>query len=275
MNPTWQALAREAGTAAEHLAIGVTVLGKSNYAQNANYIQAFFVLSIGLERTAKLALVVDYALKNDGHFPLNAEVRKYGHNLQQLLIQLDKIAEQRGLTKAEDRLPQSAIHNGIIEVLSDFASNITRYYNLDLITGDAKLKDVQEPIKAWFEKVTLPILAIHYKSQYRAKVEANARVVDELLGEYAKVLYHSEQGTTLDTVYDASLHTGITDFAQPYTRMYVLQIARFLASLMTEFTYAAYDAKMPDIPHLSDFFRIFNNPDEYFKKRKTWSIYRM
>jgi len=65
MNETWQALAREAGLAAEHLAIGISALGKANYAQHAYYGQAFFALTIGLERAAKLALVVDHALEHN------------------------------------------------------------------------------------------------------------------------------------------------------------------------------------------------------------------
>lgn len=41
MNAIWQALAREAGLAAEHLGIGVTAIGKASYAQHARYAQAW------------------------------------------------------------------------------------------------------------------------------------------------------------------------------------------------------------------------------------------
>jgi hypothetical protein len=275
MNSTWQALSREAGTAAEHLAIGVTAIGKANYAQDAYYTQAFFALSIGLERTAKLILVIDHALKHNGQFPKNVEVRSYKHNLQELLNQLDKIAEQRGLMKPKHQLPRSSIHDGILEVLSEFANNITRYYNFDLITGHSNSKNIQDPIKAWFEKVTIPVLAVHYKVHHQSKIEANAKAVAELLGEYTYVFHHSEDGEKLDSIYDASIHTGMTNFAKPYIRMYVMQIARFLAILITDFTFAAHEAQLPDIPYLSEFFVIFNNSDNYFKKRQTWSIYRM
>ncbi len=71
MNKTWRALAREAGTAAEHLAIGISSLGRANYAQDAYYGQAFFALSIGLERASKLAFVVDHAL---GACPNNTDL---------------------------------------------------------------------------------------------------------------------------------------------------------------------------------------------------------
>ena len=85
MNEIWQALAREAGISAEHLAIGVTALGKANYAQQAYYGQAFFALTTGIERAAKLALVIDYSLGHNGIFPPFKIIKGYGHNLQVLL----------------------------------------------------------------------------------------------------------------------------------------------------------------------------------------------
>ena len=95
------------------------------------------------------------------------------------------------------------------------------------------------------------------------------------MGGYTFVIHHSEQGDLIDTVYDLSLQAGLTNFAKPYTRMYIMQITRFLAALMLELTYANYEAQIPDIPHLSDCFVIFNKSDDYFKKRKTWSIYNL
>ena len=104
MNPTWNAIAREAALAAEHLGNGATILGKANYEHHAHYGQAFFSLSTGFERAAKLALVVDHALINAGEFPSTGKIRDYGHNLARLLGQADAIAERRGLP-SNVRLP--------------------------------------------------------------------------------------------------------------------------------------------------------------------------
>lgn len=273
MNETWQALAREAGLAAEHLAIGTSALGKANYAQHAYYGQAFFALTIGLERAAKLALVVDHALEHNGIFPPHDVLRAYGHNLKELLEQADEIAKRRGLSAAEDRLPRTAIHAGIVKVLSDFASNITRYYNLDLVTGDPRTTKQDDPVRAWFELVILPVLAAHYRPRQREMHQRNARLIAQLLGAHTRVLHHTETSDVLDSVYEASMQTGITDFAKPYTRMYVMQIARFLARFLSELGYEAYRCQLETVPHLSEFFAIFNNSDSYFRQRKTWSIY--
>jgi hypothetical protein len=112
MNETWQALAREAGLAAEHLAIGATALGKANYAQPAYYGQAFFALTVGLEQATTLSLVVDHALEHSGTFPQRNLLRAYGHNLEKLLEQTDEIAKRRGLTAVEERLPRTVMFEG-------------------------------------------------------------------------------------------------------------------------------------------------------------------
>jgi hypothetical protein len=167
MTKRWHAAAREAALAAEHMASGVTAPGKANYAQEAYYAEAFFALSTGFERSAKLALLVDYALHNGGEFPKNRDLRDYGHDVAALLGRMDQIAEQLGLSKPEDRLPKSEIHQAIIKVLSDFAKNITRYYNVDLITGSPSAAQQIDPLQEWFEQVVDPMCELHYKARDR------------------------------------------------------------------------------------------------------------
>jgi hypothetical protein len=274
MNEIWQALAREAGTSAEHFAIGVTALGKANYAQQAYYSQAFFALTTGIERAAKLTMVVDYSLEHRGAFPSFQMIKDYGHNLKVLLDKADEIAERRGFSDAEDRLPRTSIHNGIVMVLSDFANNLTRYYNLDLITGNPRAIKRVDSVRAWYEQIVIPVLAAHYPQNAKQRHEHNARLIAQMLGSDAKVLYHSETGNLLDSVYEASMQTAITDFAKPYVRMYVMQIARFFSRLLSELSNAARRCQLEAIPELSEFFAIFNNSDEYFRQRKSWSIYQ-
>ena len=271
---TWLAIHREASLAAEHLASGATLLGKANYAQQSYYYQAFFALSVGFERSAKLALAVDKYLQ-DGHFPTESELRDFGHKLDALLAEMDSLARRRGLTGDWATLPNSAIHVGIISVLSDFASNVTRYYNLDLLTRAPRLRGVTDPLMSWHEKVFVPVSEIHYTAKCRAKVEANAQLVEELMGGHALVRHVSETGDPLTDVSAASALTGMTEAVQPYVRMYVLQIARFIDSVMSDLGNASMQQSCEDIPYLSDYFSIFCNDDALFKGRKNWSIHGM
>ena len=69
VTPEFVALAREAGIAAELLAAGVTALGRASSSQDGLYNQAFFNLSIGFERAAKLGIMLDYCIDHAGAFP--------------------------------------------------------------------------------------------------------------------------------------------------------------------------------------------------------------
>ncbi|MBI1956339.1 MAG: hypothetical protein HYS38_08095 [Acidobacteria bacterium] len=260
--------------AAEHLAIGITALGRANYAQEAYYGQAFFALTVGLERSAKLAFVIDYALQHNGKFPPNKDVRDYAHDLKALLRATDAIAERNGLSSSEERLPQSPIHDAIIEILSEFARNGTRYYNLDFVTGASSSVNKINPLQQWWERVVTPILDRHYKPSYRTRDERRASLIDDLLAGHAIVRHHTEAGQPLESVHDASQRTGATNFAAPYVRMYVMQIVRFIAALLSQLGRLAQAQQLEDIPYLAEFFVIFNNSDQYFKRRKSWSIYR-
>jgi hypothetical protein len=269
VNKIWQSLSRESSLAAEHLAIGVTALGKANCAKLAYYSQAFFSLTTGFERASKLSIVVDYCLENKGDFPTNDVLREYGHDLATLLNKANKIAERR---KLNILLPNTEIHKGIIKVLTDFANNITRYYNIDFITKNPKTKE-EDPIKSWFQLVTIPVLKKHKTQKQIDKVQRNAHFIDKIIGSNVMIIHHTESGDELNTIYEAFYHTGIIDLAKPDTRMYVMQISRFLGSLLSKLGNVAYSTGIDTIPCLSEFFVIFNNNDKYFKNRKTWSIY--
>lgn len=275
MGPVWQALAREAGLAAEHLAVGVTSLGKANYAHNGIYFQAFFDLSIGFERAAKLAIIIDYYIANNRTFPTNQILKnEYGHDLEALLEKTDQIAESRTHNGKPNRLPHTPIHKSIIKTLSEFADK-SRYYNLDYLTRRNAAAQSDDPLRVWFENVIVPILNHHYTKHQKDKHINNARIIDGMLNDFALVRFHAEDGSALDTAFNASLQTAQTEFAKPFSRMYVMQIMRFLSFLLSDLSHDAMKKGFEDIPYLSDFFRIFFNDDKYFKNRKTWSIYKL
>lgn len=274
MSRNWRALVSEAGAAAEHLAIGVTALGKANYAQHAYYTQAFFALSVGFERSAKIALVVDHALDHKGQFPTQESLKNYGHDLGKLLERMDEVAVRRARDKEKsERLPRGEIHEGIVRVLTDFATNFSRYYNLDLVTGATGVTQRPAPLADWHERVLLPVKASHYSPRHAKRVRERAESIATVMGHDVRVSYHAEDGSEIDNVFDASVLTGVTEYIRPYCRMYVMQICRFVSHVMSDLTFAAYDHRLADVPHLTDFYAIFNSPDSYFRSRKTWSIY--
>ena len=267
MDAQCDAMSREAGLAAAHIGIGATALSYANHAEDAYYYQSFFARSIGFERTAKLALVIDHALNNGGAFPSEKTVRDFGHKLDLLLDHVDRIVVERQDPTGEHRLPNLPVHHAIISVLTGFASNVTRYYNLDFLTGATRTSE--DVVSQWHKQVTSLVVAKHYTAKARRRDENNAAIMDALLSGVTMVRHISETGEPLRSLEDAALHAAATTAVSPYTRMYVLQIARFLAAAMSTLSFAANAQSDVVIPHLSDFYRIVNNDDKYFRQRRT------
>ena len=140
----WHALGREAALAAEQLASGATLLGKANHAQKGLYLQAFFGLSIGLERVAKLVAVADFAIEKHGRFPNNNDLKnKFGHDIDVLLNYCDQLSIKWRNGQNYSERPNLPIHKGIVETLTEFATT-SRYYNLNFIVG-REAKKIPEP----------------------------------------------------------------------------------------------------------------------------------
>jgi hypothetical protein len=265
---TWRALAHEADLAAEHIAFGVTVLGQANYTHIAYYFQAFFSLSIGFERTCKLALLLDYAIDHGGMFPTEKAVRSHGHNLKRLLSGVDHIANRRGF---QHQCPSTPIHQGVISTLSEFAANLTRYYNIDFLTGAAQAAGRDDPIISWNSRVTEPILKAHYKERFKGKHERDALALEMLAGYHMRLKYTNETGEPINTAFEVARSSAMAKFARRWERRYVLQIARFIGTALRELGDIAQSQRLGDIPDLSDFFYIFNNSDSFFLSRSRWS----
>lgn len=275
VDENWHALAREAALAAEHLAIGITALGKANCSRLGFYSQAFFALSVGFERSAKLAIVVDYSQQNYGDWPNQTAYRKYGHDIQKLLTAVESLAIERWPEK-KLRLPNASIHVEILRVLTKFSMNITRYYNLDFITSTEMSNSgtVKEPIADWHESVSEPVLQRHYKARTRDRHILEAKVLDESLGYMTLVQRQTETGEDIDSLGKLAQKHAETRSGAPWVRMYTLQIARFIYEVMSELTYESYDGDLAPIPDLTEFYSDFGVPDRNLRSRKSWSIYR-
>ena len=257
-------LSREAQFAAQSLALGVTALGNASYAQTANYAQMLFSLSIGLERSAKLVLCLDYVARH-GRYPSGGHVRRYGHDIQRLLGKVDGIGATMTGTHWNSRLSRSPITVNIIQVLSDFANNITRYYNIDAITGGRSSKSY-DPVTAWHHLVSTLVLREHLTERRRAKIESDSRELSKVLEAYVSVVHSHEDRTPITDVLSASTRTALGDVEKPYTRMYVLQVCRFVATVIVG---VATKARLRlsqtsgnginevDLPDMGEIFRIF------------------
>ena len=269
----WHALGREAELASEQLAAGVTALGRANHAQRGYYSQAFFGMSIGFERAAKLIIIADHAIREHGSFPTNQELKSVGHNIEALFAKCQSISLQFREGKDFWQKPDEPVHRGITETLSEFAV-LTRYYNLDLMSGRDVIS-TKEPISAWWSRVAAPILSNHYSERMRARDEAERAHIAAIGRDSMSVLHHSEDEQVINNIERLVTHGAATRVVQKYGRLYCLQLVRWLSFLIGDLSQiGAYERRIELLFGLDEPFYIFRNNDDLLLRRKTWSIYR-
>jgi hypothetical protein len=171
----WRAMQREAQLAAEQAAHGVTTLGRANHAETGYYTQAFFALSIGLERRGTLL----------------AKCEDIGNGVNQ-----DRDYRAR---------PNEPIHQGIENVLSLFATKL-RYYNLNHLAGADRGQE--DPVALRWKKVAVPICDRHYSDRQREKDEAEAIAMESLIGDISTVMHTTETGDSIRDVHSFLAEEG-------------------------------------------------------------------
>lgn len=261
-NPVWRALAAEAGIAADQIGEGATLLSKLSAEYTYSFARASFPLSIGFERACKLALQVDARLTN-GTFLGRRQMMDFGHKLNDLLRAVDDMNQRRVLHR---EMPNTAVHQAIVGVLTDFATN-GRYHHLDYLAGQSGTVD---PGKQWWDTVVVPILDLHYDPDRRRRDEAMARELGSIVDGFSAIAHTHVSGATMDSMVGGMQARSQIEAAIPWVRVYALQIARWIASTFTELSFAAHRAGASEIPDLQEFFAPFNNDDSYFRSRKAW-----
>jgi len=271
--PEWHSLGREAALVRHLVGSGATALGRANYAdQMGEYYTAFFGLSVGLERLAKLVLVADFAIANNGKMPEEKEVRKFGHKLIDLAATVDRIASNRNLGLRYAR-PNSLISTRILECLDAFAdARRGRYANFASL--DNPNLSSEEPIRKWWEEVAEAILQQHYygKSAQR-RIETNAGIIDSMMSHITMVRHTDESGRSMHDVKSASIRTGQTEIVQKFGRYHALTIVRWLSSVMGEIGYlACYQHNIGGFFGINEYFYSYTVDDSFLKTRKIWPL---
>ena len=271
--PGWHSIGREASLVRHLIGSGVTSLGKANYAdKEGEYYTAFFGLSIGLERLAKLVLVADYTISNNRQIPTEEVVKNLGHKLVLLLDTVNDISINHNLS-LDYTCPNSQISTAIVECLDAFAdARRGRYANFAAL-GDPNLGQ-EEPIRKWWSDVVKHILAEHYNGKpIQERVEGRAKIIDSLMSPVSTVFYFNEEGDTLQDVYSASVRTGQTGIVQRYGRFYALLVVRWLSDVFSQLSRKACDVHNVDAFYgVWEYFYTYLVGDNFLKTRKIWPL---
>jgi hypothetical protein len=273
--PEWQAIHREASLVRQLIGSGTTALGRASYGSGlGEYYTAFFGLSVGIERLAKLILVADFAMDNAGALPWQDEVRKFGHKIRDLCNKADQISTNRGL-QLDFPKPTDPICWAVVDCLDAFAdARKGRYANFEAI-GNPAFNPANEPVSRWWADVVEPILAKHVRGTARETViRRNAEMVDTLIGSNSFVLHVDETGTTMSDMQAASERTGMTTWAQQYGRFYTLTVVRWLAGIFSDLSRSGgYKAGIDALFGHYELFYGYKADDKFLMTRKIWPIY--
>lgn len=272
--PEWKALHREAALVSQIVGSGATALGRASYGSGfGEYYTAFFGLSVGVERLAKLILVADYALDNNGALPDQSFVRKYGHKLKELIAQVSVIAEKRGISVPHIG-PDHPICAAVVNCLEAFSDGSTgRYANFEAI-GNPSFDLANEPVNKWWTEVVEPILDNHYRGKKgEADVKERAALFEAVAGDAMFVLFTDETGNMMSDVTTASERTGQTKWAQKYGRFYTLSVVRWLAVIFDQMTHTAgYEPSLGSLFGHYEFFQTYTLDDSFLLTRKVWPL---
>lgn len=271
--PGWHAIGREAALVRSLIGSGVTALGRASYAdKTGEYYTAFFGLSVGLERLAKLILVADYAVSNRGQMPDENVVRKFGHKLVELEKAADAVAIKHSL-QLDYPHPTSLISKKIVECLDSFAdASRGRYANFASL-GDPNLSG-REPINKWWGEVAELILREHYYGKaIQQQVEGRAKVIDEFLAPVSFVLCTSETGDQVQSLTAASVRSGQASVVQRYGRFYALTTVRWLSDVLSVLSRSAsMDHDVHALNGVWEYFETYRLDDQFLKTRKVWPL---
>jgi hypothetical protein len=265
------AVMREAQLAAGQIGAGATSLGKANHAEPGYYHQAFFGLSIGIERLCKLIFIADFAIQHGGTFPDQKLLRDLGHKIDELLDVCEEIGTRVDQSRTYAERPDSPIHVAIVRLLTEFATS-ARYHNITFLRTPRSAG--RDPIAAWWVDVGLPICQEHYRERNRQRDEALAESLGAVVNRTAFVMMTAETGDPIDDAVAMMKRQGATRVVQRYGRMYTLQIVRWLVSIAWELSHTAgYEKRIAGLFCFHEALTGFLVEDSYMRERKTWGPY--
>lgn len=240
-------LANEASLTASLLGSGLNALRKADLYNKGLYYQAFFSLSIGIERLLKIILINQYRVNHDGAFPTNINPREFGHDLI-------KLCKYTGI-----EFESNSLHIQLIAFLNDFAKK-SRYYNIDsMMNANVKYDD---PLSDWYA-----ISQDIYHSVRKKNIIQNKKELANMIESVSLIRFHDLQGNEITDAMGLLEEIESRDIIQSYSVQFMFEI---ITKLVNEIR--RLEAKKYMMPILSEFFLLYHRywkPYE-IRKKKDW-----
>lgn len=247
-NENEKMLLLEANLALATLADGLDTLKNANMYQKGLYYQAFFSLSIGIERILKLIIIEKYRIENEGRMPDNKLIKDKGHHLYKMIEEITP------------ELLKDKINNKVINFLDIFAQK-TRYYNLDILTG--KQYKFIHPIQEW-NKIEEEII-----EEYNVKIKqiSNKEILTTLMNQCYDVMYLDNSLQTINSSMDIIQELEKRKTMQEYDVLVLYKIIKKLIGILSQLE--KENNLYPYLWELFDFFR-GNHTDKEIREKEMW-----
>lgn len=250
-------LLKEAGLTATCIKQGLTSLRKANFVEKGYYYQAFFLLSIGIERLLKLT-VIAIKLTEENKFPTNESLRKdFGHNIEKLIQKtIENINPNNSILKDD------IIYEQIITFLTEYAKS-ARYYNLDSLTGGVANED---PLHSW-QKIQSIIKVRHIKEW---PLTQSDKLYFQIINNNSTFLFTNEVDKPLENASDYFIESALVEKLQGFSVYYFHRLISFLVNNLV-----LVSERKHMLPTYHEFFPLFLNRSmtkAEIMRRKNWNI---
>ncbi len=268
-SPYWRALTAEATLAAQQVAAAGRAFHALDPTTIGSFYAAFFPLSIGYERMAKIALQVDSKIATGEFISTTTMRNKIGHRLDKLFDRVAEVCERRGYKHAR---PMEPIHQAILSILTEFATT-GRYNHLDTLgSSTVTSKDAEHE---WDTRV-LPLLTEKHltarmKETMLRKAEFLRAVIEAGKEDFTVLaIRHDVSGEIHTDLPTAELLTDLYRRMNPWGRMYALQLGRWLANVLYALSIDARTSAHAHghVPHLIEFFTPLTAGDSDLRNRR-------
>lgn len=257
-------LSREAAMSSQLLGSGLTSIRKYDFTSKGVFYRGMFSVSIGIERILKLILLLDYKITND-RYPDNDFLKKKGHKIKRLISDCreinDKLNTNSSLVESEVVFNDELIIK-IVDYLTEFSIS-SRYYNLDVISGNEK--NTNEPLAKWTNDICKIIIERHPPSTKKLK---EFREYADAYNDMSIVMHTHEDGSQIGDLHNFVKNSALIEEKQGFSAYYLFKIIDFLVSLLMEL-----DFKLNPQLNLREHFTnllMYQTTCSAIRRRKNW-----
>ena len=266
---TYQLLEQEGFVIRSCLCAGLTDLRKANLADKGGCYTAFFQLAIGIERMAKLALILDHMAQNNLEAPGENAMRRYGHDLKVLYENVRQFAHARGY-EPRDRFVLPQLSNNVLTFLSEFAKGM-RYANLDMLASGSPQTS---PLHEW-NCILKDTIASDVSVKEKERITKQSKAIAEALRSNTLVFSTNlaDSPLTVDTIF---AEPALQDVANKHLVWKVLCLLVPLRDFIVESsnrasqTESMEDPSVSNIPDMREFFHFISIDRAHALRKKIW-----